>query len=170
MTPFTQQERYWAELVQLKAQASYLNAYQLQCEKCDNGLKVFLAITSSSSIASWAIWSELGMLWGVLIALSQVVNAIRRFLPWERRAKELSNLGRDVADILLTFEQRWFGVAEGLYTEAEINDSIVEFKQRRNEAENQHLAGRPLPEKRKHMDAAAVRAAKYFSTHYGIGG
>jgi len=170
MTPFSQQQRYWAELVQLKAQASYLNAYHLECEKCDNALKMILAIASNSSIATWAIWQRLGILWGVIIALSQVVNAIKHLLPWERRAKELANLGRDVADILLVAERDWYRVAEGLWTEEEINDSIAGLRRRRSDAENQHLAGRPLPENRKHMLVAVEHTTKYFKAYYGIGG
>ena len=67
--------------MQLRASVYYLQAYQIHSEKWDNRIQIFLAITSSSSIGGWVIWNEYGIIWGSLIAVSQVINAIKRFLP-----------------------------------------------------------------------------------------
>ena len=50
--------------MQLRASVYYLQAYQIHSEKWDNGIQIFLAITSSSSIGAWVIWNEYGIIWG----------------------------------------------------------------------------------------------------------
>ncbi len=170
MPPFSAQQRFWSELVQLKAQACYLNAYHIDSERKSTAVKVFLAVASSSSIGAWVIWRELGFLWGAIVAGAQVLNAVRPYLPWEKRARAVYAFGRDLADTLLMAEKQWHSVAEGVRTEADIHDMTMELKRRRNEAEMRHLEGRPLPFSPKHEREASERATKYFATHYGIGG
>jgi hypothetical protein len=164
----TQKERYWTELVQLKAQAFYLHSYHLECEKVEGYLKMFLALTSSGSIAGWAIWQTLSVVWAVIIAASQALNAVKRFLPWERRGRAVSSLSRDVEDLVLFAEQHWYRVAGGGLSDEDIHDLVIAIKTRQNEAEHKHLAGRPLPEREKHIQAAARRTTDYFRTHYGV--
>ena len=170
MSGYTQQEMYWTELVQLKSQSYYLDAYQIECERYDNLLKMFLAVVSSSSIATWAIWQRFGMLWGGIIAVSQVLNAIKSFLPWERRTREIASLGKNLADVLLCAEQNWYAVAAGELTERQIHNLVIDLRRRRNDAENTHLQGHSLPVKDKHRTTAAKRTKEYFRVNYGIGG
>jgi hypothetical protein len=164
------QQRYWTEVVQLKAQAYYLDAYYLDSERKDGALKIFLAITSSSSIGAWIIWRHLGFVWAAVVACSLVGNAIRQYLPWEKRAAAVRDLGREIADILLLAEKRWYAVATGQLTESEIHEATMELKRRRNDAEYRHLTGHPLPDNAGHQKDAEERTVTYFQTHYGIGG
>ena len=81
------QSIYWDNLVQFRAGVYYLQSYQIHSGKWNSRIQAFLAITSSSSIGGWAIWQEYGMIWGSLIAASQVVNAVKGFLPFQKRAR-----------------------------------------------------------------------------------
>ncbi len=47
-----------------------------------------------SSIAAWEIWQEYQMVWAVIIALSQVITAIKPFLPFRQRLKPIRNNDR----------------------------------------------------------------------------
>ena len=60
--------RYHADLMSLKVK---------QFRFYDTALNVILAIASSGSIASWAIWDEYAIYWGGFIALSQLITAIK---------------------------------------------------------------------------------------------
>ena len=53
-------------------------------------LNAFLAITSSASIASWAIWSDYAMVWGCIIAISQVVTALKPIFPFSKHVHTLN--------------------------------------------------------------------------------
>ncbi len=48
-----------------------------QLRKKNKIINSLLAISSSASIASWAIWNDLAMLWGCIIAVSQVITALK---------------------------------------------------------------------------------------------
>lgn len=74
--------RFHADLMSLKVK-SYRNY--------DTILNVFLTITSSGSITSWAIWKEYAFLWGGLIALSQLINAIKPLFPFHKHVHTLNH-------------------------------------------------------------------------------
>lgn len=78
--------------MQLRAGVYYLQAYQIHSEKWNTRIQGFLAITSSASIGGWAIGDEYSMIWGFVIAASQVVNVIKGFLPFQKRAKDIGSL------------------------------------------------------------------------------
>lgn len=56
----------------------------------DKTLNIILAITSSGSIASWAIWKEYAMLWSICIALSQVITTLKPFFPFHKNVHSLN--------------------------------------------------------------------------------
>jgi hypothetical protein len=87
------QERYWTQLKHLKTHIFYCHFYALHTDKIDKGLNIFLALTSSGSIAAWAVVKDHAMLWACIIAASQIVTAIKPFLPYRQRAKALIALG-----------------------------------------------------------------------------
>ena len=92
--------------MQLRANVYYLQAYQIHLG--DNWIQIFLAITSSTSIGGWVIWNEYGIIWGALIAVSQVINAIKR--PFQKRAKQIGSLNTEVEKLALDAESQWFSV------------------------------------------------------------
>ena len=59
-------------------------------QRTDRTINLIIAITSSGSIASWAYWQTHIEIWGAIIALSQVITAIRPLFPYTRYVKELS--------------------------------------------------------------------------------
>lgn len=164
------QQRFWNQLIQLKGHALYLNLYHLNSERMDNSLSILLAVASNGSIAGWAIWNKAQFIWAVIIAGAQLVNAIRNFLPYQRRMKSLAELAVEVQEILLFAESRWYSVSEGELTSRQIHDLILEIKRRENAAENKHLKRSPLPRKPRLVTAAEKLANEYFATMYGSGG
>ena len=81
------QQRYWKELYQLKVHTNYLELYLESSTNVDRGMNIFLAITSSSSICGWAVWQQYSFVWGAAIAASQLITAIKGFLPFKSTEK-----------------------------------------------------------------------------------
>ena len=135
------QERYWNLLKELKAQVAYLHGYAASDEFKDKTINIFLAIASSSSIAAWAIWKEHQLVWACIIAISQVVTAVKPFLPYRQRLKATSDLNTNIQSIFLEAEQGWYAVAEGLLTEAQIHIKTSQLKDRILSAEKTCLNG-----------------------------
>lgn len=160
------QQKYWSLLKELKTHVIYLHNYAASSEWCDKATNIFLAITSSSSIAAWAIWQKYQIVWAVIIALSQVVTAIKPFLPYRQRLKPISNLNDQIQDISLECEKHWFSVAEGELTEKQIHDLYIDLKAKLLEAEKKALKDIVLPKKTKILVRAEEEADKYLSNTY----
>ena len=86
------QRRYWKELFQLRVHVNYLELYMEHSELIDKSINIFLAVTSSTSICGWAIWNKYSFVWAVIIAASQLINAVKQFLPYRTRLKATSTL------------------------------------------------------------------------------
>lgn len=89
----TYHTKYWNLLKELKVHVLYLQNYATNQYRLDRGVDIFLAVASSSSIAGWALWKDYQAVWAVVIALSQVVTAVKPLLPYKRRLAALSSLG-----------------------------------------------------------------------------
>lgn len=161
------QARFWQELVDLKRDCLYVEAYLDRTEALDRGINIFLACTSSTAIAGWVVWQRFGFLWALLIAGAQVVNAIRPWIPYSRRLKALMGLAPELGALAITAEREWFDVAAGSMTEAEIHAGYIELKARRHEVMRSALADVRLPENRVLVAAADAAAAAYFLRRYG---
>lgn len=165
----TYQERFWRELVQLKVQLQYLSTYQYKTERIDSSLRMFSAVASSSSIAAWAVWQEAQIVWAVIIAASQLLSAIKEHLPFQKRLRQVSNLGLELAEIFVFAEHRWYSVAEGKLTNSEIHDLTTEIKRRIASAAAKHLKDATIPPSRKLRRETRQQVVAYFRNHYGIG-
>ncbi len=161
------QERYWKELVQLKIQSGYLNQYHIDSVRIDRAIKMFLAIASSGSIAAWAVWQQYPYVWATIIALAQVVTAVKAFLPYQRRSEGIVGLSSEIADALVFAEEHWFEVSEGELYDDDIHALTMQIRKRRILAQDRHFKQIPLPKSEKCVAAAADEADTYFNTFYG---
>lgn len=162
------QERYWREMDQLKVHIFYLEEYLEKTIKIDRGIKIFLAVASSGSIAGWAIWQHISFVWGGIIAASQIVNSVKEYLPYSKRLKALQGITNDLEALFLNFESRWFDVAEGNLTNEEIHKMHMMFKEQRRLIIQKHLGVNPLPHKEHFMRKAIESTRLYFSNSYGF--
>ena len=164
------QQLYWREFVQTQAQIAYLDCYELECERTENAINMITAIASSSSIAAWAVWQKASFVWGAIIAAAQVLNAVKRFLPYRRRLKAITGLKSELADIFITAQRHWFSVAEGGLTEREIHERTMKLREQKSKASVKHLKGIPLPDKQRCRQQSKERTEAYFANLYGRGG
>jgi hypothetical protein len=165
----TYQQRYWRLLVEVRVHVFYLHHYGSSSEWRDKVVNVFLAITSSSSIAAWAIWQEYTWVWPLLIAASQVASAVKPFLPYNQRRKAIVSLGNHYQSICLQMENRWYSVAEGLLSDKEIHEETITFRGLLQDAERRSLDGAILPRNGKFLRLAESDASDYFASYYPNG-
>jgi hypothetical protein len=160
------QERYWKELYQLKYHINYLDLYLIDSDRKDNAINIFLALTSSGSIAAWAIWKDMGFVWAFIIAASQVVTALKNFIPYKVRKKSLTGLIRDLEDIMLLAEKNWFKVSEGRLTEEQIHDLRFDIRSKKTDTLNKHLGSNVLPARKELLEKAQNSTDTYFDHFY----
>lgn len=161
------QRRYWTELFELRVHVNYLELYMEESELKDKSINIFLAVTSSSSICGWAIWNKYGFIWAVIIAASQLINAVKQFLPYRTRLKATSGIMRELEELSIFAEKKWFDVAEGKLTEEEINKLQFEIRSKKTKAIQKHLGMNTLPEKGKLFREAKQSAEIYINNFYG---
>ena len=77
------QNRFWNQLKELKVHVFYLQNYAVSSGRYDQSINIFLAIASSSSIAAWALWKEYQFVWACIIAIAQVITAVKPLLPYK---------------------------------------------------------------------------------------
>ncbi|GAA5021168.1 hypothetical protein GCM10011506_03270 [Marivirga lumbricoides] len=100
-------EKIWYYMIDSKFQALYLDYAMTQFQKYDLGINIFLALTSSGSIAAWAIWQELQMVWVIIIVAANVVTIIKPYFPYSKYVKELSEGALKMQNLHLDYERLW---------------------------------------------------------------
>jgi hypothetical protein len=159
------QERYWNKLCEVRTHTFYYQEYLNDSRKKSGWLKAFLAVVSSGSIAGWAVWQEYQFVWGGIIALSQVVNAVKRFLPFEKRISVLGIVYSRLTALAVSVENDWYDVSEGRWSSKEINRKITEIKQDEN-AIYDELNTVYVPDKKGFLNIAEEKADQYLKYHF----
>lgn len=160
------QEKYWNYMVQIRAWIYYLDIYAEKSYKWDRRIKAYGAIASSSSIAAWAIWRDLSYVWAFIIALSQVLTAIKDYIPFGRRLKLLRSFIEDMNLLYIKIEYDWYKVAQGELTENEINTLLFSYKKEFASIENKHLKEEILLENFEYMKEADEKTNRYFANSF----
>lgn len=164
---YTCQERYWKELDQLRVHVFYVVEYIEHTVHIDRSINIFLALCSNGSIAGWAIWQKYSFFWGVIIALSQIVNALKGYLPYVTRLRSLYNLSSELEALFIDAENKWYDVAQGKMTEEDVHRSHMNLKQREVSIVQNSFKKNALPHKERYMENARKLASEYFKNFYG---
>ncbi|EPS3380458.1 hypothetical protein ACVDQD_002181 [Vibrio cholerae] len=143
------QQKYWNLLKELKTHSLYIQNFAIEQSRIEQTLNIILAITSSTSIAAWAIWKDYAFVWGVIIALSQIITAVKPILPYKKRLDALNALGDSIAKLSLVAERDWYYVAEGQWTEHDIHTKWAELREKSLAAEKKCLGNLTLPRNKK---------------------
>lgn len=159
------QQLIWKQLYRMKTHAVYLELLLAQTETIDRAIKIFLAIVSSGSIAGWVVWKEAQFVWGFLIAASQVVNAIRPYLPYKERMKALSALARELDELAIHTEIKWLEIAAGELTEKEMRKLHADMLTKASGAAQKHFPNNAIPSKPALLNQAETTATKYLESH-----
>lgn len=160
------QSQYWTELQDLRAHAYYLELYQQRSERIETGIGIFLAVASSASIGAWTIWTKASMVWGGIIAASQVVGVVYKFLPFKARIKPLNSASIELFSLADEAEKGWHDVAEGELTGSKVNEMRFKIRSKKSAIMKASFTGISLPEDKELMREAEAKMRAYFSNFY----
>lgn len=156
------QARYWRLLTDKRYKLIYINEYSDQCIKLQRMINVFLAITSSGAIAAWAIWKDYPFIWAGIIAISQVITAIKPYLPFEKRIEVMDEIIVQFTRLCNEMEAKWFYIANGTMTEEQINELYYDIEKRWTDIENGSLRGDSIPADPRLAAIANKKKDEYF--------
>lgn len=155
-------EKYWNYYTTTKYELLYFYEYLNNSYKWLRSLDSFLAVASCSSIAAWAVWDEIPVVWAVIIAASQVVSALKQFMPYSRRIQALNDLIPRLEGVVNRIDHEWFKVDSNELTDDQINDLIFSFKKECTDLGNKYLTGVYFPDREDLRSAAQNKAECFF--------
>ena len=86
--------RYWAEMVRHYASK-------------DKRMRIFLAVTSSATVASWAIAIDMRIIWQVLSSLAALVAVALPILDWPKQREKMAELSGEWLQLQFDYERLW---------------------------------------------------------------
>ena len=158
------QKQYWSYMYQIRFAIFYLDLYADRAYKINHAIRTISAIASSGCIAAWAVWQELKYVWAIVIALSQVINAIKDFLPYSARLKNIEAGQKSLKLLYSKIEYNWFFVQNGELSEKQINELLYEFKREYTEIESHCLKEDVSLKNRRRREKAQKQTGSYFQT------
>ena len=160
------QNRYWKTMVHLQVHIYYLEAYLLRFQRVERRIGYFLAVAASASIGGWAVWQEYWIVWAIVIATSQVINAIRHLLPYQKRIEVLQGILPELNQLLLDSERGFYDVSEGAVTDKAVHNLAIEIKTRKS-AIVDRLDECAFGDSARYLATAEAKAERYFHGMYG---
>ncbi len=101
-------DQIWALLNDAKYKGYCLGFLIDRYQRWDRNINIFLALASSGSIAAWAIWQINPIIWGIIIASSQVLTVIKPYFPYFKYVKELNDKSSKVDVVNIDLEELWY--------------------------------------------------------------
>jgi hypothetical protein len=155
-----QQALYWAKLVELKATALYTRNYRDLLSKRVTLVATVRAIASSASIGVWAVWRQYPMVWGAIIAGSQVADAVKEVFPLTKKQRAAAELAADLDRLFIDAQFEWESVFSGRLSDEQITVRLRKLRILQHDLERLHLKdGLPL---KKELQARAEQEARIF--------
>ncbi len=160
------QERYWKKLTDKRYRLIYINEYYNQCIWIQRAINILLAITSSGAVAAWAVWKEFPVVWAGIIAVSQVITAVKPLLSYEKRIEIIHGMINQMTLLCDEIESKWFYVANGSMTEQEINDLYYQYEKKWSDIETNSLKGDSIPANIRLAHIADIKKDDYFKNDF----
>ena len=136
----------WEAMLDADLNFRYWDHLSRRYSAWDKYTKIFLAVMSSSTVASWGIWNEVSILWKVLFSISSVTAIVFPILNWQKKIGEMSNLRGKWSRISRAYENLW----EDLLLGRTSTELIEEYRRIRNEMEGEEdNTGPDLPRNKK---------------------
>lgn len=124
----TLEEKVKIEFCNCRYKADCMALLVKKYRKYDERLNIFVALTSSGSIASWAIWQEYAFIWGAVIAISQLVNALRPIYPFSKHVHNLNTRCYKLEALFLELEDLWYKVTERRIEDSDADVQLYHLK------------------------------------------
>jgi hypothetical protein len=162
-----QQALYWAKLVELKVAASYVRRYRDHLGRWVTAIATLRAVASSASIAVWAVWKQYPLLWGGIIAVSQVADAVKDVFPVNKKHKSTIELTVALDRLFIDAQLEWESIFAERYTGDQILTRLHKLRRLQHEAEAHNLRG-GLPLNAAFQVQAQREADAFFENTYGV--
>lgn len=112
-------EDIWNAMLTADMNARYWATLSRRCIRRDKWSKIFLAIMSSGTVASWGLWGQLTMLWQTLSGASAVVAVALPIIGMHETISKTSEVHGKWVQLWQSYEKIWRDFNAGRRQEAE---------------------------------------------------
>jgi hypothetical protein len=154
-------------MIELRVAVGYIRRYRDDVGRWVTGLGTVKAIASSGGIAAWAIWREHAFVWGMIIALSQVADALKDVFPFSKTYKAASEHTITLSGVFIDAQLEWENIFSGRYTNEQIMNRRHKLMRLQHDAER-HNFPNGLGTKPPLFALAQQEAKDYFAVTYGV--
>ena len=130
---------------------------------------LFSTITLFVSVASaliWSISSSLPILWALVIAAAQMVQAMKDITPWSRRLSALEHFQPDLRMLLLDIENAWDNLDIEVWNTEKIRSMRGAFDLRYFELEQKYIGNTYFPRSDRICAEAQEETDTFFRNRY----
>ena len=158
---------YWKTLVQLKVECEYVRRYQASLDWWITCIAAVRAGASVVAVGSWAVVKAYPILWGSIIALAQVADAMQGAFPINRRHQATSALVLALDALFIAAQAEWEALYAGRVDEVGIVKARHRLMNQMHDLQAKHLPT-GLPRRAKLFQLAEDDAATYFAVTYTV--
>lgn len=110
-------EKVWKSLADTKVNECFSAFVVKKYQQYDLALNLFLVFSTSASVATWAIWDELDLLWAGIIGVSQLLTLAKPYFLFPKYIKIFSEKKGQWQSLTVELETLWYKI-----NRAAIND------------------------------------------------
>ena len=123
-------DKIWYFLIDTKTNEKYSSFIVKKYQIWDLSTNIFLALTTSSSIAAWVFWEKYPALWILIIGVSQVLSITKPYFLFPKYIKVFNEKCIHWQQITVTLEQLWHDLNEDYIDEKGASKSFFELKRK----------------------------------------
>jgi hypothetical protein len=161
-------EKYWAHYSEKKYESFYYKYYAIRAQRFDYIVTGAALLASIGSIATWGIWQQLPLLWGILIAAAQVSQALRPIYPFSKQLIALKYVRPRFDKLLIEMEYEWDMLLIRNTTDEKIAELLAGFEQNFAEVESSFIGDIYFADSKQCINRAKDQQQKFFYTRFGI--
>jgi hypothetical protein len=154
-------------MIELKVASGYIRRYRDELGRRVTAVGTVKAIASSGSIAAWVVWREYAFAWGAIIAVAQVVDALKEVFPFTKTHKAASEHTVALGSIFIDAQLEWENIFSGRYTDEQIANRRHKLMKLQHEAERRSFPN-GLGTRKVFFREAQAEAKDYFESMSGI--
>ena len=134
----------WQHLLDADFNSRYWRCIVERYKRRDKTAQIFLAVTTSGTVAGWALWNELPAAWQTLSAASSLVAVALPILSYPSKVEVAADLFGRWTELCSEYERLWVSAQDGT---REISDDQMSALARRENSNLSQEASFPLDRK-----------------------
>jgi hypothetical protein len=124
----TTREKIWYFLVDTKVNQYVAEHSVKYYQKWDLALNIFLAVTTSTSIAAWAIWQHYQLVWAVIIGISQFLTVAKPYFLFPKYIKAFNEKALYWQQLSFDLEILWDKINFSTVSEDKAKEAFFDYK------------------------------------------